>query len=72
MVRKKTLRETERDDTYNKDKIEKWLDINFEPTFFKLRYLIIIPVICSIIGAILMFYVGTREVIEAVNIVITK
>jgi len=44
-----------------KDKIEKWLDAHFESPFFKTRYILLVPVICSFIAALLAFYIGTYQ-----------
>lgn len=49
----------------NKDQVEKWLDNNVEIVMIKARYLTMIPVIFSYIGAIIMFTVGTVRTYDA-------
>ncbi|PKP59220.1 MAG: hypothetical protein CVT89_01545 [Candidatus Altiarchaeales archaeon HGW-Altiarchaeales-2] len=55
-----------------KDRVERWFDVHFEPGFFKARYIIIAPVICSFIGAILAFYVGVYATWEAIYMLINN
>lgn len=45
-------------DEVDKDPIEEFLDDYFEPLFFMSRYVIIVPVIISLLGAMLMFGIG--------------
>lgn len=47
---------------------ERWLNKYFEPKFFKLRYVILIPVFMSFTGAFLMFLMGSIDIIEAILI----
>lgn len=49
-----------------KDKVEKWLDRNIETTMVRLRYVTLIPVVFSYIGAIIMFVVGTIRAYDSV------
>lgn len=49
-----------------KPEIEKWLDDNFEPVFFELRYMLLVPVLISFIGSITMFIVGSYNTINAI------
>lgn len=51
---------------YEKDKMEKWLDRNIETTMVRMRYVTLIPVIFSYIGALIMFVVGTMRAYNAV------
>ncbi len=44
-----------------KDRIEQWLDKHFEPHFFSLKYVIMIPVFISFFGSIIMFIIGGIE-----------
>lgn len=50
-----------------KDRFEKWLDKNFEPKFFALRYFTLIPVIFSFLGSLMMFSVGAYETLGALE-----
>ncbi|MFB6162982.1 MAG: YqhA family protein [Halococcoides sp.] len=47
------------DDAIEKDIIELLLDDYFEPYFFMARYVIIVPVVVSFLGAVLSFGIGT-------------
>lgn len=51
---------------------ELWLDSKFEPRFFRLRFLLIIPVIVSFIGSMIMFSVGTYNTYKAVYAFVIK
>ena len=44
-----------------KDPPEAWLHEHFEPAFFNMRYIIIIPVFITFIGAFIMFIIGAFE-----------
>lgn len=46
---------------------ETWLDDHFEPIFFELRYLLMVPVIVSFIGSIVMFIVGSHNTYNAIT-----
>jgi uncharacterized membrane protein YqhA len=48
-----------------KDRFEKWLDNNIEMVMIRARYLTLIPVIFSYIGALFMFAVGTVRTYDA-------
>lgn len=48
-----------------KDRAETWLDRRFEPLYFRLRYVILVPSVASFFGALLMFGAGLREVYAA-------
>jgi uncharacterized membrane protein YqhA len=52
------------DDTKRSD-IELWLVDNFETPFFKLRYILLVPVLVSILGALMMFAVGWNQTYKA-------
>lgn len=45
--------------------LEMWLEEHFEPPFFKLRFILIVPILISMIGAVMMFAVGTRQIYKA-------
>lgn len=45
---------------------EEWLDEYFEPRFFELRYLLMVPVLVSFAGSIVMFVVGTYNTFNAI------
>lgn len=49
-----------------KDKVEKWLDRNIETNMVRMRYVTLIPVVFSYIGAIIMFVVGTIRTYNSV------
>jgi len=44
-----------------KDPPEAWLHEHFEPAFFNMRYIIIIPVFITFLGAFIMFIIGALE-----------
>jgi uncharacterized membrane protein YqhA len=54
----------EMDDTKRSD-LELWLVENFEPPFFKLRFVLIAPILISMVGAIMMFAVGASQTYKA-------
>lgn len=51
---------------------EDWLDANFEPTFFKFRYVLLLPVLISFIGSIIMFLLGGYDTYKATYAFIIK
>ena len=51
---------------------EDWLDTNFEPTFFKLRYVLLLPVLISFIGSIIMFLLGGYDTYKAIYALLIK
>lgn len=51
---------------------EDWLDTNFEPTFFKFRYVLLLPVLISFIGSIIMFLLGGYDTYKAIYALIIK
>lgn len=51
---------------------EDWLDANFEPTFFKFRYVLLLPVLISFIGSIVMFLLGGYDTYKAVHALLIK
>lgn len=59
-------------DTAELDKsgTEVWLDGNFEPIFFQSRYVLLLPVIISFVGAIVMFAVGSYQTYKAVYAIV--
>lgn len=46
---------------------ERWLDEHFEPTFFKARLLILVPVVISFTGSAIMFAVGANHILNAMS-----
>lgn len=56
----------------DKSQIEEWLDSNFEPTFFKLRFLLLVPVLIAFVGAMVMFFVGGYKTYKALYALILK
>lgn len=55
-----------------KSSSEIWLDKNFEPAFFRLRYFLLVPVIVSFIGSMVMFTVGSYNTYKAVYALVIK
>jgi uncharacterized protein (TIGR00645 family) len=51
----------------NKSAAEDWLDTRFEPIFFELRYLLLIPVLVSFVGSFVMFFIGTYNTYNAIS-----
>jgi len=51
---------------------EQWLNENFEPTFFQLRYTILVPVIVGFVGSIVMFTVGSFHITKASSALILE
>ena len=49
-----------------KDIVEKWLDRYIETTMVRMRYITLIPVVFSYVGAIIMFVVGTIRAYDSV------
>lgn len=54
-------------DRTDESNIEQWLDANFEPPFFKLRYSLLIPVLVSFLGSLGMFIVGSYHTYDALT-----
>jgi len=52
--------------------IELWLVNNFETPFFKLRFILIVPVLVSILGALIMFAVGWNQTYQALTAVLLE
>lgn len=63
--------EIEIDDAKRSD-IELWLVNNFETPFFKLRFILLVPVIVSILGALIMFAVGCNQTYKALMAVMLE
>jgi len=62
------LSETNFDVEFDDDRrsdIELWLVEHFEPPFFKLRFVLIVPILISMVGAVMMFAVGTHQTYKA-------
>ena len=55
-----------------KEPPEAWLHKHFEPAFFDMRYIIIIPVIITFIGAFIMFIIGAIEAWNSINLFFTN
>ncbi len=51
-----------------KDPPEAWWHEHFEPAFFNMRYIIIIPVVITFIGAFIMFIIGASEAWNSINL----
>jgi len=45
---------------------EDWLDKYFEPTFFRFRYVLLLPVFISFLGSIVMFFLGGYDTYKSV------
>ncbi|PSQ29492.1 hypothetical protein BRD09_06195 [Halobacteriales archaeon SW_10_68_16] len=52
--------------------LELWLAEPFEPPFFKLRFILIVPILISMIGALMMFAVGTHQTYKAASAILFK
>ncbi len=52
--------------------LELWLVEHFEPPFFKLRFILIVPILISMIGAIMMFAVGANQTYKAATAILLK
>jgi len=52
--------------------LELWLAEHFEPPFFKLRFILIVPIMISMIGALMMFAVGTHQIYKAAASILFK
>jgi len=52
--------------------LELWLAEKFEPPFFKLRFLLIVPVMVSLVGAMMMFIVGANQIYKAGAAILIK
>ncbi len=52
--------------------MEQWLDAYFEPSFFRLRYLLLVPVLVSFVGSLVMFYVGAYDTYKALYALIIQ
>lgn len=54
----------------SKSTAEDWLDAHFEPIFFELRYLLLIPVLVSFVGSFVMFFIGTYNTYNAISAIV--
>lgn len=59
------------DDAKRSD-LELWLVAHFEPPFFKMRFILIVPILISLIGAIMMFAVGANHTYKAATAILFK
>lgn len=50
-----------------KDPPEAWWHEHFEPAFFNMRYIILIPVFITFLGAFIMFIIGAFEAWTSIN-----
>lgn len=50
--------------------LELWLVEHFEPPFFKLRFVLIVPIMISMIGAFMMFAVGASHTYKAATAIL--
>lgn len=55
-------REPEDAEAEIREDAESWLDKHFEPLFFELRYVILVPALASFVGALFVFALGVYEV----------
>jgi len=60
------------DSDHKKDPPEAWWHEHFEPAFFNMRYIIIIPVVITYIGAFIMFIIGAIEAWNSISLFITN
>ncbi len=60
------------DTDHKKDPPEAWWHEHFEPAFFNMRYIIIIPVIITFIGAFIMFIIGALEAWNSITLFFTN
>lgn len=51
-----------------KDPPENWLHKHFEPAFFNMRYIILIPVFITFIGAFILFIIGALEAWNSITL----
>lgn len=65
-----TVAEAEREGS--KSVAEGWLDDHFEPRFFELRYLLLVPVLVSFVGSFVMFFMGTYNTYNAVTAIVFR
>jgi len=56
----------------NRSDLELWLVEHFEPPFFKLRFVLIVPILISMIGAFMMFAVGANHTYKAATAILLK
>jgi uncharacterized membrane protein YqhA len=63
--------DVEIDDDQRSD-LEMWLVEHFEPPFFKLRFILIVPIMISMVGAVMMFAVGTHQIYKAATAILFK
>lgn len=64
--------EGERGEQKGKSVAEDWLDEHFEPAFFELRYLLLVPVLVSFVGSFVMFFMGTYNTYSAVTAIVVR
>lgn len=61
-----TRRNPERDPT------ELWLEDNWEPRFFQLRFFLLVPVIVAFLGALIMFFLGSYNTYQALMTLVNR
>lgn len=59
-------------DDEERSDLELWLVEYFEPPFFKLRFVLIVPILISMIGAFMMFAVGANHTYKAAMAILLK
>ena len=69
---RKDVAEGEPEGEKSKSIAEDWLDEHFEPMFFELRYLLLVPVLVSFIGSFVMFFMGTYNTYNAVTAIVIR
>ena len=63
--------EVEVEDSRRSD-LELWLVEHFKPPFFKMRFILIVPILISMIGAFMMFAVGANHTYKAATSILIK
>ncbi|MEF8783129.1 MAG: YqhA family protein [Haloarculaceae archaeon] len=59
-------------DDEERSDLELWLVEYFEPTFFKMRFILIVPILISLVGALMMFAVGANHIYKAATAILLK
>jgi len=66
-----TTTSIETEDSRRSD-LELWLVEHFEPPFFKLRFVLIVPILVSLVGALMMFSVGASHTYKAATSILLR
>lgn len=56
----------------NRSDLELWLVNHFEPPFFKLRFILIVPILISMVGSVMMFAVGANHTYKAATAILLQ